>query len=113
MAESHREGLVVDVRYNGGGHVSQLLIERLPEIAAAVASPLAKVDKIVLVGGGEAGSAGVEKITGSVARVIAQLPAVVEGVSGIDLSALLARLANPEPAKKELPEAAIEALPAE
>lgn len=28
-AESEREGLIVDVRYNGGGHVSQLLIEKL------------------------------------------------------------------------------------
>ncbi|GAB4427681.1 MAG: S41 family peptidase [Anaerolineae bacterium] len=29
LAESEREGLIVDVRYNGGGHVSQLLIEKL------------------------------------------------------------------------------------
>ena len=29
MAESEREGLIVDVRFNGGGHVSQLLIEKL------------------------------------------------------------------------------------
>jgi tricorn protease len=29
MAELGREGLVVDVRYNGGGHVSQLLLEKL------------------------------------------------------------------------------------
>ncbi len=27
--ESQRDGLIVDVRYNGGGHVSQLLIEKL------------------------------------------------------------------------------------
>ncbi len=27
--ESQRDGLVVDVRYNGGGHVSQLLLEKL------------------------------------------------------------------------------------
>jgi len=29
LAEVHRSGLVVDVRYNGGGHVSQRLIEKL------------------------------------------------------------------------------------
>jgi tricorn protease len=28
-AESEREGLIVDVRFNGGGHVSQLLVEKL------------------------------------------------------------------------------------
>jgi tricorn protease len=29
LAEAERQGLVVDVRFNGGGHVSQLLIEKL------------------------------------------------------------------------------------
>ncbi len=29
LAEVHRQGVVVDVRYNGGGHVSQLLLEKL------------------------------------------------------------------------------------
>ncbi|HEY9698228.1 MAG TPA: S41 family peptidase [Trichocoleus sp.] len=29
FAEVHKQGLIVDVRYNGGGHVSQLLLEKL------------------------------------------------------------------------------------
>ena len=29
LAESDRDGLIVDVRYNGGGHVSQLILEKL------------------------------------------------------------------------------------
>jgi len=29
LAEVRRQGLIVDVRYNGGGHVSQLLLEKL------------------------------------------------------------------------------------
>jgi tricorn protease len=29
LAEVERDGLVVDVRYNGGGHVSQLILEKL------------------------------------------------------------------------------------
>jgi tricorn protease len=29
LSESHREGLIVDVRFNGGGHVSQLILEKL------------------------------------------------------------------------------------
>ena len=29
LTEAHRTGLVIDVRYNGGGHVSELLLEKL------------------------------------------------------------------------------------
>ena len=29
LAETARDGLIIDVRYNGGGHVSQLLLEKL------------------------------------------------------------------------------------
>ncbi len=29
LSESHRTGLLVDVRFNGGGHVSQLILEKL------------------------------------------------------------------------------------
>lgn len=29
LAETDRDGLIVDVRYNGGGHVSQLILEKL------------------------------------------------------------------------------------
>jgi tricorn protease len=29
LAESERDGLIVDVRFNGGGHVSQLIVEKL------------------------------------------------------------------------------------
>ena len=29
FAELHKEGLIVDVRFNGGGHVSQLILEKL------------------------------------------------------------------------------------
>lgn len=90
-AEGMREKAEAWQRYSDAA-LGQLLIERLPEIASAVAAPLSKIDRIVLVGG-ESGSAGVEKVTGSVAKVMAQVPAVVEGLSGIDLSSLLARVA--------------------
>src|SRR5690606_13932817 len=29
IGESYRDGLIVDVRFNGGGHVSQFLLEKL------------------------------------------------------------------------------------
>jgi len=67
--------------------LAEMVIKQLPELARAVSEPLSKVDKIVMVGDAD----GAPKITGQVARVVAQLPAVVESLTGIDLAALLKR----------------------
>ncbi|MCA9625206.1 MAG: hypothetical protein KC731_39560, partial [Myxococcales bacterium] len=74
--------------------LQEKLIERLPEIAQAVAAPLQAIDRIVMVqGGGEPGFTG---LTRGVTDVIAQLPAVVEAATGVDLGELLqARLGAP------------------
>ncbi|MEM1427302.1 MAG: PDZ domain-containing protein, partial [Cyanobacteria bacterium P01_H01_bin.130] len=39
FAEVHKEGLVVDVRFNGGGHVSQLILEKLARRRIAYSIP--------------------------------------------------------------------------
>ena len=62
----------------------------MPELARAISEPLSKVDKIVMVDSGEGG--GAAKITRQVAEIIAQLPVVVENLSGIDLKKLLEKL---------------------
>jgi len=75
--------------------ITEKVIEVLPSVAAAIAQPLAKTEKIVMVnvGGGEsAGSVGASRITGDVANVISQLPPVVEALSGIDFTEMLKRL---------------------
>lgn len=71
--------------------VYKMVIDALPELARAVSEPLSKIEKIVMVGGGD-GSVGVSKITEQVAQVLAQLPTVVESLSGIDLKKLLEKL---------------------
>lgn len=67
--------------------LAQLVIDKLPELARAVSEPLAKVDKIVMVGDDQ----GPSKVTGQVAKVVAQLPAVVEELTGVKLAELLKR----------------------
>lgn len=67
--------------------MAQMVIERLPDLARAIAEPLGKVDKIVMVGDGTAGPS---RLTGQVAQIIAQIPEVVEQLAGIDLRRLLA-----------------------
>jgi flotillin len=72
--------------------IYQMFIESLPELARAVAEPLSKVDKIVVVGGSGDGSLGASRVTGEVARVLAQLPTIVESLGGEDLKKLLTNL---------------------
>lgn len=79
----------------------QILAPVLPEIARAIAEPLAKIDRITMIntGGGGNGDAGISRITGEVAKVISQVPPVVESLTGIKLDDLFARLrtALPDP----------------
>lgn len=90
-AEGMKEKAKAWAEYNEAA-VSQMLIEKLPEIAAAVASPLSKIDKITLVSNGAAGDTGVAKITQGVTDVLSQLPGVVETMSGINLPDLVAKV---------------------
>jgi len=79
--------------------IAQVFIDKLPEIARAIAEPLAKTEKIIIVntGGGE-GSAGASKVTKDVIDVIAQLPPAIEALTGLKLQELISRI--PEMAKK-------------
>lgn len=65
------------------------LISSMPEIVRAMAAPLANVDKITIVSTGNDGAAGANKITGDMARIAAQVPALFEALSGMDMNALL------------------------
>ncbi len=66
--------------------VTQMIIEKLPEIANAVASPLSKTEKIVIVdNGGEGKGKGAAKVTGYVTDIISQLPETVEALTGMNV----------------------------
>jgi flotillin len=78
------------LKYNEAA-VYHMFIEKLPDLARAVSEPLSKVEKIVMVDGGS-GSSGASRLTGSVAQILAQLPTVVESLSGVDLKEFMGRL---------------------
>ncbi|MGH9569223.1 MAG: flotillin family protein, partial [Candidatus Angelobacter sp.] len=58
----------------------------------AMAQPLANVDKITIVSTGNGTSAGVSKITGDMAQIAAQVPALFESLSGMQFSELLSKV---------------------
>jgi flotillin len=70
--------------------VTEMLVSIMPELAKAVSEPLSKIDKIVMVDGGAGG--GASRLTRQVADVLAQLPVVVESLSGIDIKKLVEKL---------------------
>jgi flotillin len=81
------------IRAQGEAAVIQMLIEALPEITKNISEPLSKTEKIVVVNsGGGSGGAGASRITQDVADIVAQLPPVIESLSGIDLKKMIGRV---------------------
>ena len=68
------------------------LITGLPEIVRAMAAPLANIDKITIVSTGDGSSAGMNKITGDMTKIAAQIPALFETLSGMQMSDLLGKV---------------------
>ena len=65
------------------------LLTGLPEVVRALAAPLANVDKITVVSTGNGSTAGLNKITGDLTAMAAQVPALFEALSGMKMSDLL------------------------
>ena len=71
------------------------VITNLPEVVRAIAEPLAKVDKISIVstgGANGAGNLGASRVTGDVVAMLAQVPAILETLTGVKLSDLMERV---------------------
>jgi len=58
----------------------------------ALASPLSNVDKITIVSTGNGNSAGMNKLTGDITQIAAQVPALFEALSGMQMSELLGKI---------------------
>jgi len=77
--------------YNQAAVIDKLLTA-MPEIMQAIATPLSKVDKITVVSTGNGGSTGMHKITNDMTEIAAQVPALVEALSGVPMSDLLSKV---------------------
>jgi flotillin len=67
-----------------------------------MSAPLSQVDKITIISTGDGEAAGAHKITGDMAKMAAQVPALFEALSGMKMSDLLSRvqtIKEPPPAK--------------
>jgi len=77
--------------YNQAAVIDKLLTG-LPDIVAALATPLSKVDKITIVSTGNGDAAGAHKITGDVTKIAAQVPALFEALSGMPMADLWSKV---------------------
>ena len=71
--------------------VTQMIIERLPELARAISEPLSKTEKIVIVDSGSGNGRGAAKVTDYVSQILATLPETVKSLTGVDLLDMLPR----------------------
>jgi flotillin len=76
--------------YNQAAVIDKLFTG-LPEVVRALATPLANVDKITIIST-DGAAAGVNKVTGDVAKMAAQVPALFETLSGMNLTELLGKV---------------------
>jgi flotillin len=77
--------------YNQAAVIDKL-ITGLPEVVRALSAPLSQVDRITVVSTGDGTAAGVNKITGDIAKMAAQVPALFEALSGMNVHELLSKV---------------------
>jgi flotillin len=82
------------------------LLTNMADVVRAMAEPLSKVDHITIVSTGNDDAAGAHKITGDMTRIAAQVPALFEALSGMDIKQLMANVKaiKTKPEEKKAPE---------
>jgi flotillin len=72
--------------YNQAAIINQL-IDALPAIAAAIAEPLSKTERIAIIstGSDNGGGTGASRLTQDIANIVTQIPETVSALTGIDL----------------------------
>jgi len=69
--------------------VIEMIVRILPEVAGKISEPLAKMERMVIINSGNGHGGGASKLTGDLTQIIAQLPPVIESLTGIKFEKLL------------------------
>jgi flotillin len=85
-----------------------MIIRILPEVAGRISEPLSKMERMVIINSGNGPGGGASKLTGDVTQIVAQLPPVIESLTGIKFEKLLEQIpglrkptTKPDETKKE------------
>ncbi|MGB7606238.1 MAG: SPFH domain-containing protein [Lutisporaceae bacterium] len=88
-------------QYNDAA-VSQMIIEKLPELARAIAEPLSKTEKIVIIDSGSGEGKGAAKVSGYVTDILSTLPETVNALTGVNLMDIFNKNFKPAEVIKEV-----------
>jgi flotillin len=69
--------------------VIEMIVRVLPDVAGKISEPLSKTEKIVIINSGNGPGGGASKVTGDITQIIAQLPPVLESLTGVKFEKLL------------------------
>jgi len=70
------------------------LLTNMADVVRAMSEPLSKVDSITIVSTGNEDAAGAHKITGDMTKIAAQVPALFEALSGVDIKQLMSNITS-------------------
>ena len=93
QAKGQAEALVLKEKnqtyqYMGEAGITDIVMNKMPEIAGAIAAPLSKTEKMVFISQDDATGS---KVTKDIIKTIATLPDAVEGLTGLDLKNAIAK----------------------
>jgi len=86
-------------QYMGEAGLASTIVEKLPEIAEAIARPLQQTEKMIFI---SQDSATGSKVTNDIIKTIATMPDAVEGLTGIDLKSAISRAISADPNNKKV-----------
>ncbi|GIP23257.1 flotillin family protein [Paenibacillus sp. J22TS3] len=105
LAEAEaKEALADAMKKYGEAAMLEMLYAVLPDVARAVAEPLAKTEKIVIVDSGAGEGGGASKVTGYVTDIMAKLPETMQALAGADITQIIRNISSPKepsPIEKE------------
>src|SRR5882762_446443 len=69
--------------------VVEMIMRVLPEIAGKISEPLSKTERMVIINSGNGVGGGASKLTGDVTQIVAQLPPIIESLTGVKFEKLM------------------------
>jgi flotillin len=88
QAEAMRQKAESFKEYNEAA-VIEMIVRILPEVAGKISEPLSKTEKMVIINSGSGAGSGASKLTGDITQIVAQLPPMLESLTGVKFEKLL------------------------